>query len=937
MQQRFIKFLVLALIFSASAFAVEWTVPLADHRTSLPQRFKVVTASEETGNVLVQIDSNLAIVDKTGAIRFIRELLHLGAAEESIDVFYARARPGGFFVAISEGNGSSSTFTSLMFLTQDGSVKWRYQIASGFERYYDPEPTNLDWWIDGEKLLGFDDDGRTYPINSARLGFKGILRLAEGLNNVLLYSQDALSREATLILCDLNGSLIWRKSLATFDIARMNGEPLFINDAVVIGYEKNDGSQHMQKLALADGSPVWQAKIADPGQTTGFDITSDQDDIFQSIYSATEPFIVRVSGADGQILARRATSAFLSPQQMLPEGWLVLSNSNLNPQWAMLSKSNFSPLWQRPAADQTPKRVSADEVLFVGKLDTNRLVTFSNVDARTGQLVGSINQRSFPGTQSSDIYEASGTSYQVATSTRPAPGVTDSFITAFEHGNGARRYNTRLANFHIDSAAVSGTAIIIADAGLSDPTNSTVRVRRYDPLSETPTYQQTLSFPGEQAVQLHANEQRAVVLLKANCSYTSCANPTQRLVSIEALTGQLAFDIGLPFYPTVLQHSSETLIASSAGRISRISAAGQILWESVGNFGEPLSSTILGLDAPRGRLWVASQQRDLNAPGSARYNLRLQVLDLGTGTPLVTRLINKGALDLPGGLTLLDNGSALLRFQSDFRYPGDDSFHGFLLRLNGNDLSTEFEQLPASTSLFSWKLFGQRFIERENELWLATSRNFGIDRNGQNARSLVSTTTRLNKFTGNLIGEHWWSWTDTSLPKSQTEQWSGIVSPANIFSPMRAEENLLRRSEDFEGGNVDFVVSGPDTFVTDSASTVSFEVTIRNNGPSGSSARLEWLDLSDRAYRVETLSCLPANKCLPVRENGLPSLTLAPASSATVRIKVYGIFAELLSRHEINRIAIAAVPTKEALETTPENNALPIQVRFGPFVDGFEF
>ena len=228
MYQRFALFLILALTIPASALAVEWTVPLADHRSSLPDRFTVFAASKETGNVLVQIDSSLAIVDKTGAVIARYELSHAGAEADSIYVSYARARPEGFFVAVREGPGGWDSFVFLMFLSHDGKVKWRYKIASGFGLDFNSMPTNRDWWFDDEKLIGFDDNGRSNPINIARLGIYGVRWFAEGQNSALLYAADAVNQEDTLILCGLDGSLIWRKSLVALDIGRLNGVPKHI-------------------------------------------------------------------------------------------------------------------------------------------------------------------------------------------------------------------------------------------------------------------------------------------------------------------------------------------------------------------------------------------------------------------------------------------------------------------------------------------------------------------------------------------------------------------------------------------------------------------------------------------------------------------------------------------------------------------------------------
>ena len=167
---------------------------------------------------------------------------------------------------------------------------------------------------------------------------------------------------------------------------------------------------------------------------------------------------------------------------------------------------------------------------------------------------------------------------------------------------------------------------MVADAELSDPRNSNVRLRRYDPSTETPTYQQTFSFAGEQTVQLYANEHRAVMILRGNCSTSSCANPTHRMISVEALTGIQVFNIELGAYPNfVLQNTLETIVALGNGRVRRFSATGVLIWDSALNLGGPIIGTILALDNNRAKLWAASQQPEPNGPGGLRYNLRLHL------------------------------------------------------------------------------------------------------------------------------------------------------------------------------------------------------------------------------------------------------------------------------------------------------------------------
>ena len=935
----FIQALIAAVLTTLTcaplANAANWQVPIVGmQQEESPGQALAVGA--DSGQILMGFDHELRGISYSGETLWT---LELGDSDDRTVINGAQARPGGFFISGDDYRDFEPQPVRqrwVAFVESNGRLRWRQSIAGSFSgtSNFANENTEGPVWLGNLRSISSYSEAGTYSeLTLANLGFQSLVAVSNLGPEIVAFGTISLG-DVVMTRVAQGGERRWSSSLKALDI-QFSLRLLQVGDTLILPFLNRSGEYRIVGINADSGVISWQSGVLGTlgGQEIGPDITASGDDVyFYLARNGTGARMFRMQAATGNILAERQFSVTVLPMFANSDGVFTIDLTT-NKTLRQLRRSDLSTLWATP--------VSPDAELVRGKLfrtfdgkllharadlasKQHQLQTYSEL---TGQVQQSV-RKTFPRALPPRLIGTPQSVYAIDyAAPRPAP-ITQ--VRAHSKTTGALQLNfAPPLGFTPNDVVSAGDRLVLLSRNASAK-ETTIRLVSLLGAAGGVVLDREYLRNGSYQVSITANASNICLLLQ-NPSAGTGTNSI--LLILDASTGNIRSEIDLGTFlgRRIYQIGDDVVVRENGVGLRKFSAIGALLWTSslpsLNLDGEQFSYDAVG----QRLIWAGRLPTEPNVINSTLV-ITLNAL---SGQTVAQRNFNLGPVNRPLGLKVLSDGRLIYRHRSQST---QTVLASSLFRLNGATLATEFE-IPISSASAGW-ISPFNFEERGGQLWITGVRRFGFDLYAS-SKAEASATLRIDKVTGDAIGEYWWTYARPLVALEHRSFTSPV--PEDHQNEVREAERergqrILWRNEEFSSELIDLVTTGQTQIRAFGTETV-LKVLVRNSGIApANNVRIRAHD-DNGAVKLTRLGC-SAVIPLVCSDTGdgedLVLTNLPPQATIELSLRAQVIASSAETAVDFNSFTIVAIPDRTQLEYNGTNNALTISMLSGPFSSGFE-
>jgi outer membrane protein assembly factor BamB len=934
------------LCIGLSAQAIEWQRPLPQSSNQPATRYlaPAIGVNSVTAllgpDVVAQTDKDIVGLGLDGSERWRTNLASENSEISTQDLHVSLAgipNEQGYFVDYLERYDSAIDTRYLAFLSAAGKLKWRYRLPDGAFKLTDLGSDRY-WLQNGFVLYEFSAAGAGAELDMRRLGFTSVQTVSSRTSMRILFGRNNDTRQVVAI--DTNNQVLWRTVVPNAD--RFSGSTaMMFGNSLVFGFQTLSGDYHLSRIDALTGAIEWQSPVLTNAAFEGR-LFIERDPLSQNLNAAAEvtgaAVFLSIEPNTGSILSSRqyadASAAFVRSNVGLlirrsPVGgasfWMQIDPTALTEQWRRLVETE----------NTNDREYAIARGLDLILMRANSLLgryRYTRLDLVTG-LVDSQIERTHA-TPTPPVLVQSDThvfaiSQAISASNKPL-GDTDIEITDKLTGLANQR---QLAGFNAHDATSLGGGLALLGNHEIALADTSVRLIAITAAQAAPLFDQRIIRSGCYTPSVRASQSLLVLVLQPECS----SQLTSLVIGLNPLTGAVLWERSLSgFVTTTLVHQNNLFLGSissqSGSTFMRIDGDSGVTQWTVSS----ADFLVASVDGARNRVGLADRVR----LSSTTFDTRVRLLDATSGAAMWTRQINLGNSDRPQAIKILNDGAAVVRIRATSSVEGG-IVH--LLRLNSLTGATEFNRQTRDGTSLVWEYMSIAFEQVGSELWLGSELNIGFDNNTLAPRAGAPTTTRINAITGQTIGTHWWSSYEYVTPDRSQTAWTpipdawqiGLFPNLNVRRADLLGIDTLRRSDDVSGGSIDLQLTTSTTEPSSLDNHARFTLDLRNSGQvTANNVQIKSVYLEGQQFIVRAQLCTqPINSC---NGSDFPMVSVNPGQTLSFAIDALAVVASAETQVNFGRFVLIAVPEKNQMELNSDDNVTAMNVRIGPFANGFE-